>query len=104
MTKKLSLQNAVLEKNNYRKSEIQGGPKVGIQYIHSVYLYNYCVTTFSPPCMSTLTSCMFSTVICKTFLCPFYFEDVINSPRCIVSNGRVMGEQLIENDLEVSLI
>ena len=45
---------------------------------------------------------MFSTVIYKTFWCPFYFEDVINSPSCIVSNGRVNGEQLIGNDLEGS--
>jgi len=29
-------------------SIIQGGPKIGIQYI----VYSYCIPTFSPPCIS----------------------------------------------------
>jgi hypothetical protein len=52
--------------------------------------------------MCPLTSGVFSTVIYKTFLCPFYFEDAINSPSCKVSNGRVIGERLTGNDLEGS--
>ena len=52
--------------------------------------------------MYPLTSGMFSTVIYKTFLCPFYFEEAFNSPSCIVSNGRVTDEWLTGNDLESS--
>jgi len=31
---------------NYKEAYIQGGPKVGIQYI-----VNYCIPTFGPPCV-----------------------------------------------------
>jgi hypothetical protein len=86
-------------RKKYRKSEIQDGPKVGIQYI--VYTC-IIIPTFGPPCMCPRTSCIFFTVIYKTFLCPFYFEDVINSLSCIVWNGRVTGKQLIGNYLEGS--
>jgi hypothetical protein len=52
--------------------------------------------------MCPLTSGMFSTVIYKTFLCHFYFEDALNNPSCIIPNGSFIVEWLTGNDLEGS--